>query len=132
MRNSPQALVWSLVCVGTALGGVEDGHAQATHVRVRVVAQDAKIIGASVGGARVIVRHAGTGEIVAEEVQQGGTGDTRSIVVEPVVRGETIYDTPDAGAVTVSLDVAEPTVFGWRTSTSVCAIYGEGVSVCLG
>lgn len=81
-----------------------------TTIRVRVVSHDAKIIGSGVGGARVIVRDPSTGSVLAEGLQEGGTGDTRSIVVDPIERGETIYDTPGAAAFTFELLLTEPIV----------------------
>ena len=81
-----------------------------TSVRVRVVSHDAKIIGTAVGGARVIVRDPATGTVLATGIQEGGTGDTRAIVVEPVPRGNTVYDTQGAAQFMVELDLAEPTV----------------------
>ncbi len=82
----------------------------ATTVRVRVVAHDAKIIGDGVGGARVIVRDAGTGTILAMGTQEGGTGDTRRIVKEPVSRGARVYDTRGAALFTVELQLYEPAI----------------------
>ncbi|MFQ5703013.1 MAG: hypothetical protein ACE5HT_03235 [Gemmatimonadales bacterium] len=82
----------------------------ATTIRVRVVAHDAKVIGSSVGGARVYVRAPSTGEILAEGVQEGGTGDTRAIVIDPVKRGAAIFDSPNAAVFTARLTLNEPTV----------------------
>lgn len=81
-----------------------------TKIRIRVVSHDAKIIGSGVGGARVYVRDPATGKVLAEGVQEGGTGDTRSIVVEPVARGSNVYDTPGAAQFTAELSLSEPTV----------------------
>lgn len=50
-----------------------------------------------------------TGRVVATATQQGGTGDTERIMVDPVTRGETIYDTPGAAGVTLDLDLERPT-----------------------
>ena len=84
--------------------------AQTTTVTVRVVAHDAKIIGSDVGGARVTIRNAATGAVLAEGEQQGGTGDTRALVVEPRVRGASIYDAPGAARFTAALTIDTPTV----------------------
>ena len=81
-----------------------------TQVRIRVVAHDAKIIGSGVGGARVWVKNADTGEVLAQGVQSGGTGDTKAIVVDPVTREATIFDSPGAAELTVTLNLDEPTV----------------------
>jgi len=81
-----------------------------TRVLVRVVAHDAKIIGSGVGGARVVIRDPATGAVLAEGIQQGGTGDTQALVNQPVVRGEPIYDTRGAALFTADLKLDEPKV----------------------
>ncbi len=93
------------------VAGLGEAAAQTrTMVRVRVVAHDAKIIGSGVGGARVWVRDPATGSVLAAGEHQGRTGDTRALVVDPVVRGEPIYDTEGAGEFTFELDLTQPTV----------------------
>jgi hypothetical protein len=47
-----------------------------TTVVVRAIAQDAKIIGSGVGGARITIRDARSGEVLASGVQEGGTGSS--------------------------------------------------------
>ncbi len=51
-----------------------------TQLLVRVTASEAKIVGSGVGGVRVIVREAASGRLLAEGVQAGGTGNTRTIM----------------------------------------------------
>jgi len=67
-----------------------------TKVIVRVVSKDAKVIGSGVGGAFVRIRNLETGEVLAQGKQEGGTGDTDRIMVQPRRRGEILYGTPDA------------------------------------
>jgi hypothetical protein len=74
------------------------------------VSHDAKIIGSGVGGARVYVKDAATGEVLAQGLQEGGTGNTTAIVVQPVSRGEPIYDTEGAAVFTAELALEKPTV----------------------
>lgn len=102
--------VAAAVALGT-LTAPSPTQAQATPTRllVRAVAHDAKIIGTGVGGARITVRDLATGEVLAEGVQEGSTGDTQSIVVRPVERGATVFDTPGAGAFTATLMLTAPT-----------------------
>jgi hypothetical protein len=64
-----------------------------TKVIVRVVARDAQVIGSGVGGALVRIKNLETGEILAEGRQEGGTGSTERIMVQPRRRGETVYET---------------------------------------
>ena len=51
-----------------------------TEVVVRVISQDAKFVGDSMGGAEVILRDAKTGKILAKGLTRGGTGDTEKIM----------------------------------------------------
>lgn len=81
-----------------------------TDLLVRVVAADAKVIGSGVGGARVRVRDARSGELLAEGLQRGGTGSTDRIVRRPRVRGESVFDTEGAASFTATLDLRRPTV----------------------
>ena len=80
-----------------------------TRIVVRAVSHDAKAIGTAVGGARITIRDAATGAVLAEGVQQGGTGDTRRIVVEPRVRGARVYDTPGTAAFEATIPLERPT-----------------------
>jgi hypothetical protein len=70
---------------GTAL-------AEPTEITVRVLGKDSKFIGSSMGGARVILRDADTGEILAQGVTQGGTGNTGLIMHEDKGRRATLSD----------------------------------------
>lgn len=63
-----------------------------TQLVVRAKSKDAKFIGSSMGGARVTVRDAGSGAVLAEGLTAGGTGNTRRIMVDPVKRGEPLSD----------------------------------------
>lgn len=79
-----------------------------TTIVVRVVSKDAKVIGSGVGGAFVRIKNIETGEILAQGKQEGGTGDTESIMVQPHRRGETLYDTPDAAFFKAELLLDKP------------------------
>lgn len=81
-----------------------------TRVMVRVVSQDAKILSDHVGGARVIIRDARTGKILAQGIQKGGSGDTNRIMIEPRKRGTPVYDTPGAAGFLATLMLTRPTV----------------------
>lgn len=80
-----------------------------TRVMIRAVAHDAKLIGSGVGGARITVVHALTGDVLAQGLQEGGTGDTRAIMMEPRERGESIYDTEGAAGYLAELVLEGPT-----------------------
>lgn len=82
-------------------------NAQETTVMVRVHSKDAKFIGSSIGGAKIIVKDEATGEILAEGITRGSTGDTEKIMQQPRKRGERLSDENTAGFL-ASLDISEP------------------------
>src|SRR6267154_3089123 len=81
-----------------------------TKIMIRAIARDAKVIGTHVGGARITVRDTATGEILAQGMQQGGTGDTDVIMKKPHTRGMSVYNTPDASGYLAVLHLDKPTV----------------------
>lgn len=89
--------------LGTAAGGTP------TTVIVRAVSRDAKVIGDGVGGARITIRDADSGQVLASGIQSGGTGHTKRIMQEPRVRGSVVYGTDDAAAFRATLDLVGPT-----------------------
>lgn len=84
--------------------------AKETKIMIRAIARDAKVIGTHVGGARITVRDAATGEILAQGIQQGGTGDTDVIMKKPRTRGMTVYGSADASGFLAVLHLDKPTV----------------------
>lgn len=83
--------------------------AEETAVTVRVLSRDAKFIGTSMGGARVTIRNASTGELLAEGVTTGSTGDTGRLMTDARERGEGLA-TPGAAAFEATLDLDRPTL----------------------
>ena len=81
-----------------------------TKIMIRAIARDAKVIGQHVGGARITIKDAATGEILAQGMQQAGTGDTDLIMKKPRTRGMTVYNTPDASGFLAVLHLDKPTV----------------------
>jgi hypothetical protein len=81
-----------------------------TKVMIRAIARDAKVIGTHVGGARITVRDTSTGEILAQGMQQGGTGDTDVIMKKPHTRGMSVYNSADASGFLAVLHLDKPTV----------------------
>ena len=79
-----------------------------TSIMVRAHSKDAKFIGTSIGGAKVFVRDAVSGEILAEGITRGSTGDTRKIMQEPQTRGTRLTDENTAGFL-AELEIEEPT-----------------------
>ena len=105
-----RSLSLALLAVGALLlPGTTDLAAQTpTRVMVRVTSNDAKIIGSGVGGATVTIRNAETGEVLATGVQEGGTGNTGSIMGTRE-RGGTVYDAAGAAGFLAELDLSGPT-----------------------
>jgi hypothetical protein len=81
-----------------------------TKVMIRAIARDAKVIGTHVGGAKITVRDVASGEILAQGMQQGGTGDTNVIMKQPHTRGMALYNGGDASGFLAVLHLDKPTV----------------------
>lgn len=82
--------------------------AQETTLMIRAKAKDAKFIGSSIGGAKIIVRDALTGEILDQGVTSGSTGNTDKIMKEPLERGNQLSEENTAGF-EAKLDIDKPT-----------------------
>lgn len=80
-----------------------------TQLLVRVLAHDAKIIGSGVGGAKVTVKDARTGAVLASGLQEGGTGNTAAIMSTPWTRGAVLFDREGTGSWLATLELTEPT-----------------------
>ena len=83
--------------------------AEPTKVTVRAISRDAKVIGTLVGGARITIRDVRSGRVLAEGVQLGGTGDTKTIMLEPHARKADIYGAGGAASFVATLDIDAPT-----------------------
>lgn len=80
-----------------------------TRVVTHVVTHDAKLIGTAVGGVRVSIRDVVTGKILADGIQNGGTGDTKRIMQDTRKRGDTIFTAADGARYEASVSIATPT-----------------------
>ena len=111
-----------------------------TKVMIRAVARDAKVIGTHVGGARITVKDAASGEILAQGMQQGGTGDTDTIMKKPHTRGMAVFGSGDTSGFLAVLHLDKPTEVEisaegplgnaqatQRTSTTMLLMPGEDV-----
>lgn len=78
-----------------------------TSITVRVISKDAKFVGSGVGGVSVMLRNADNGDLLAEGIIEGGTGDTKRIMLEPRQRHRPV-STEDAAAYTTSIDIDSP------------------------
>lgn len=68
-----------------------------TSVMVRAKAVDAKYIGTGVGGVKVVVEDAETGEILDQGWIKGDTGSTDTLIKAPISRGQILTDDATAG-----------------------------------
>lgn len=78
-----------------------------TKITIRAKAVDAKFIGTSVGGLRVVVTDAETDEILDTGWISGDTGSTDTIIKNPISRGQSITDENTAGFV-AKVDISSP------------------------
>mgnify|MGYP006896871139 CR=1 FL=1 len=106
MQN-PISNLFGLILMLLVLAMPEAGVAQETKVMVRAQSKDAKFIGTSMGGAKVIIRDATTGKILAEGITQGNTGNTTKIMKEPRIRNTPLTDENTAGFL-AELNIKEP------------------------
>lgn len=78
-----------------------------TELEISVLSHGAKFIGDKTGGARITVADAASGEVLAEGITRGGTGDTDLIMRGDSGRwGELV--TASAASFTASLDIESP------------------------
>lgn len=135
-------LIGAAIALATA---APDAGAVETIITVRAISRDAKVMGTKVGGARITVREAKTGKLLVKGVQMGGTGDTKTIMVEPHARGAKVYSAGESGSFEARLDIDEPTwveitaegALGYPQSSAKASktllvvpgehVYGEGV-----
>lgn len=110
MKFSRLLSMIALVIVVFAPRLFAQSNAKETKIMIRAVARDAKVIGQHVGGARITVRDVSTGQVLAQGVQQAGTGDTDLIMNKPRTRGATVYNTQDASGFLAVLNLERPTV----------------------
>lgn len=87
--------------------------AKTTEIMVRARAVDAKFIGTSVGGVRVVVEDAESGEILDEGWINGDTGDTDALIKKPVTRGQKLADDSTAGFI-AKVDIDTPRLLRFK------------------
>ena len=74
-----------------------------------MVARDAQVIGSGVGGALIRIENLETGKILAEGKQEGGTGSTERIMIQPRRRGETVYGASGSAHFEAKIPLVRPT-----------------------
>ena len=100
--------VFILLVLFTGLLSYGISEAVQTRLVVRAKSKDAKFVGTKMGGARVVVTDSETGNVLAEGLTVGGTGDTRKIMIEPKTRFGEIAE--GAAKFETSIDIDEPTL----------------------
>ncbi|HKK30362.1 MAG TPA: hypothetical protein VKA18_08230 [Alphaproteobacteria bacterium] len=96
-----------IVALLASVGLSASALAEPTDITVRVISRDAKFIGTSMGGVRVTLRDAGTGELLGQGVTSGSTGDTERIMMEPRAR-DTVLSRGGAAKFSTTLDLDRP------------------------
>ena len=81
--------------------------AEPTDITVRVLSKDAKFVGTSMGGVRITLRDAETGERLASGVTAGGTGNTGRIMHQDRGRRASLADA-SAASFRTTLDLERP------------------------
>lgn len=95
-------------------GAGASANTEPTEVVVRVISEDAKFIGDSMGGAEVILRDAKSGRIFAKGKTTGGTGNTARIMQ---ANGRSpLIATPDAAAFVTQIEIDEPKLVNLEVS----------------
>lgn len=88
-------------------------HAEDTEIMIRAKANDSKFMGTSVGGLRVTVEDAETGELLDSGWINGDTGDTEILMKNPLKRGQRQTDESTAGYL-ASVDLDAPRLLRFR------------------
>lgn len=83
-------------------------HGQNTEIMIRARAHDAKFVGSSVGGARILVKNTNTGEILDQGRIKGSTG-SREKLMESSYDRHTVLSDEDTGGFLAELDIDDPT-----------------------
>lgn len=95
-----------LAGIGAILLAASPAGAEPTEVVVRVISQDAKFVGDSMGGAEVVLRDAASGSVITQGVTTGGTGDTSSIMA--ATGRSPIRATESAASFRATVDIDRP------------------------
>jgi len=89
-------------CIGAPVA-----NAESTDIVIRVMAKDAKFVGTETGGAQITLRDADTGEILAQGLTAGGTGNTPKIMTGAHTRRDALSDDTSA-RFQATLDIDRP------------------------
>lgn len=99
--------LFTLLSLAVAAALSLPAHAEPTQITVHAIAKDAKFIGTSIGGVRIVIRDADSGAILADGITTGSTGDTKKLMNDDRKRGVAL-STDDAARYTATIDISEP------------------------
>ena len=105
--------------------GIGSALAEPTDITVRVMAKDAKFIGTAVGGVEISLSDADTGEVLAQGLTAGGTGNTPKIMTTPRTSRDILSD-PEAASFSATIDLDRPRKI---TVTATGPMQPEGAAV---
>jgi hypothetical protein len=94
-------ILWTLLLFSTTALAAD------TRLVVRARARDGKFVGTSMGGVRVVLRDAQTGQVLTSGVTSGSTGNTQTLMKQPHARGTPLADEASA-KFTATVDLTEP------------------------
>lgn len=97
----------SFAATALLLAGSAVADAEPTNIVIRVMAKDAKFIGTETGGVQVTLRDADTGELLAQGMTAGTTGNTPKIMTNGHARRDLLSDDASAKYSAV-LDIRKP------------------------
>lgn len=102
--------MWGRMAVAAGCVGIvwaSSAAAVPTEIVIRVMAKDAKFIGTETGGAQVTLRDADTGELLAQGLTAGETGNTPRIMTEGHARRSVLSDDKAARFI-ATIDIQRP------------------------
>lgn len=101
-----QFMIFALVILLGASLNIASAMAVETDIDISVKAKDAKFIGTTMGGVWVEVRDARSGDVLANGMTYGGTGDTDLIMGDS--ERDKVIVSPDSAKLSFSLDLFQP------------------------
>ena len=131
MKSHSMKKIFTLFVLFAGLLSYGSLEAAPTKLVVRAKAKDSKFVGTSMGGARVVVRDAETGKVLAEGLTAGGTGNTRTIMLEPMKRFGRIAEGAAKFEATIDIDVEAPYIHKdnmIKSSTQIWLIPGRDMA----
>ena len=119
MKEEGMRKLLVIVTVLTSMLSFGIAEAVSTKLVIHAKSKDAKFVGTSMGGAKIVIKDSESGKVLAEGLTSGGTGNTQKIMIDPKTRfgritgsGTAFYET--------TIDIDEPRL----VTIEVVAPYG--------